>query len=318
MRALSFILGSPPAVSEIDGIETFWARHRALAAREREPFDLALLGGFAADRLGYAFASGYQAALRALVPDLAPSRVVSLSVTERGGASPRAIESALSPIAGGGYRLDGSKRWCTLASGEGLLLVAARLGEDAAGRPQIRVARVSAGAPGVTVAPMPETPFVPEIPHASLRFEGVTLAEGDLLPGDGYARVVKPFRTVEDIFVHTALLGYLIGEARRLALPRSLVERLAAGALALHALASSDPRSPAVHVALGGLLRGQGALIGELDAAWAAAGSPSYARWERDRALLMVAENARGKRLERAWEKLAQSAGQGSGGSAGV
>ena len=91
----------------IASLADWWARHRALAAREARPFDQALLGGFAADRLGYAFASGYQAALRALVPDLPPDRVASLCVTERGGASPRAITTLLTARAEGGYRLDG-------------------------------------------------------------------------------------------------------------------------------------------------------------------------------------------------------------------
>ena len=43
--------------------------------------------------------------------------------------------------------------------------------------------------------------------------------EADLLPGDGYDIYLKPFRTIEDIHVHAALIGYLVGVARRLEAP---------------------------------------------------------------------------------------------------
>lgn len=304
MHALAEILSASAEAQPIASLADWWARHQALAARAPRPFDQALLGGFAADRLGYAFASGYQAALRALVPDLPPDRVTSLCVTERGGASPKAITTVLAPRGEGGYRLDGAKRWSTLADDGGLFLVAARLGEDAQGRPALRVARVDARAPGVTVTRMPETPFVPEIPHAELRFDGVLLRDEDLLPGDGYERYVRPFRTVEDLHINAALAGYLLGEARRNAFPRGWIERLAAGVAALHGLAGEDPGSPAVHVALAGLLQRQGALLAELDALWAPGASPAYARWQRDRLLLGVAEGARTQRLARAWERL--------------
>ncbi len=49
--------------------------------------DRALAGGSAADRLGYAFASGYTEALRALVPGL--TGVAALCATEEGGNQPR-------------------------------------------------------------------------------------------------------------------------------------------------------------------------------------------------------------------------------------
>ncbi len=48
----------------------------------------------------------------------------------------------------------------------------------------------------------------------------------------------------------------------------------------------------------------QGGLMNEIDAAWATCASPSYTRWQRDRVLLGVAENARVQRLARAWERL--------------
>lgn len=52
------------------------------------PFALAVRGGAAADRAGFAFAAGYQAVLCALVPDLPGPGPFSLAATEAGGAQP--------------------------------------------------------------------------------------------------------------------------------------------------------------------------------------------------------------------------------------
>src|SRR3954471_19636201 len=128
MNVLARLLGGPLSATPLDSMQAFRERHRAVAGEAEGTLDGALLGGFAADRLGYAFASGYQAALRALVPDLPEDCVASLCVTERGGGHPRAIETRLDPIAGGGYRLTGRKRWATLSSEAGVLLVAASAG----------------------------------------------------------------------------------------------------------------------------------------------------------------------------------------------
>ncbi len=59
------------------------------------PMDRAVAGGFLADRIGYAFAAGYEAALRRLAPDLPEGPIVSLCITEKEGAHPRAIKARL-------------------------------------------------------------------------------------------------------------------------------------------------------------------------------------------------------------------------------
>jgi acyl-CoA dehydrogenase len=301
--ALTHLLSAPADVAPIDSMATWWARHQQAISGAASTLEQAILGGFAADRLGYAFASGYQAALRSLWPALPKDRIASLSVTERGGNHPRAIEARLTP-SGDGYRLSGNKRWTTVPDNQGVLLAAAWDGTEDEGRKRIRVVRVEASLPGVSIALMPEPPFVPEITHGEVRFDDVPLTAGALLPGDGYERYVKPFRTVEDLHVQAALFGYLLGEARRHALPRDLVERLAAVLAMLSGLAAGDASDPAMHVALGGALRIGAGVIADMDLLWAKTESPAHARWERDRLLLSVAETARGKRLARAWEKL--------------
>lgn len=299
MRALRDIL-SRPLGPEITSREAWWARHGGLAAEAETPLELAVLGGFAADRLGYAFASGYQAALRALVPELPAGVLASICVTERGGGHPKAIEARLDADGEGRFLLTGQKRWATLGDEAGLLLVVASLGDDERGHRRLRVARIPSGRAGVSRRPMPAPPFAPEIVHDEIDLAAVAVREDELLPGDGWARYVRPFRTVEDLHVHAAVLAYALREAR--AHERALVPRLAALIAALAPLAAADPQAPEAHVALAGVLELARAPLDEL--ARALPDSPSRARWERDRPLLAVAENARAARLARAWEAL--------------
>ena len=58
------------------------------------PIDRAVAGGFLADRVAYAFAAGYEAALRRLAPGLPKGPIVSLCITERGGGPPPGDQDA--------------------------------------------------------------------------------------------------------------------------------------------------------------------------------------------------------------------------------
>lgn len=303
MSWLETLLRAPIDETPCATLAQWWPSHLAHSRTPGGTIAQAARCGFHADRLAWAFASGYQAALRALVPGLAPEQVVAICVTEAEGNAPRAIRSRLRRE-GDGYLLDGAKRWTTLGPGVPLLLVAARDPDASTERPLIRLARVPADAPGVTVAPMPPTPFIPEVPHAQPRFENVRVAADAVLPGDGYAQFIKPFRTIEDLHVQAALLAYLVREARRLDGPKTWIERALALLLALEALAALDPLAPATHLTLAGALAQSSGLLAEADAFWAASADPAAARWQRDRALLGVAAQQREQRRERAWSQV--------------
>ena len=314
---IGHILKSRCEAAACADVATWWPRHRELAVVWRNPLDRAIAGGFAADRMGWAFASGYQAALQALFPALPEDRICALCVTEAEGNHPRAIKSTLrreGSAKGGGWRLDGAKRWTTLGPEGGLFLVAARDAEVSGERIALRIARVPSHAPGVTIEPTADARFVPEVPHARLRFENVAVAEDALLPGDGYEDYVKRFRTVEDIHVHAAVLAYLVREARRLAWPHAWIERAAATLHALRALAAEDPSLAATHIALAGALANGAALVAAADASWQSVGGAEHgeaaARWKRDRELLRVAGKAREQRGARAWQRISGAAAE--------
>lgn len=300
MNSLTRVLNAGPAAAFTDA-DDFWRRHVAEAAGLSVPIERAIAGGALADRLGYAFLAGYTAALHALLPSEDPAAQRSLAATEEGGAHPRAIRSRLERSAEG-WRLSGTKRWVTLGSGE--LFVLASRGEGEDGRAQLVLVRVAEHSPGVRRIPQPALPFVPEIQHAQLVLEQVPVTDADLLPGDGWERWVKPFRTVEDVHVNAAVLAYLGATAGRCGWPHPLREELAASLLAFQALAGMDPSSPATHVALGGAIAQARRLVEACAPHWSAAPESERERWERDRPLLEVAGKARQLRLARAWELL--------------
>lgn len=293
------------AAMPCDRVADWWPRHRAIAAEHAQTIHQAIVGGFVADRVGWAFASGYQAALRALFPSAPRDRLCALCVTEADGNSPKAIRSTLR-AAEDAWVLNGAKKWTTLGPDGALFFVAARDEAGSGERTAIRIALVPSDAAGVSIERMPETRFVPEVPHAQLRFENVKSTT--LLPGDGYDLYVKPFRTVEDIHVQAAVLAYLMREGQRLSWPESWVERLSALLAALSTLADMPPAQPETHVALAGALRISTQLLEEADALWLKSPiDPAALRWQRDRELLSVAGKARELRTRRAWEKLRQA-----------
>jgi len=290
------------AAKPCESVADWWPRHRAIAAEHPSTIQQAIVGGFVADRVAWAFASGYQAALRSLFADAPNDKLCALCVTEADGNRPKAIKTRLSS-SGLSWCLNGAKRWTTLGPEGSLFFVAARDEAASTDRPGLRVAPVHADSPGLKIQPMPETRFVPEVPHAQLQFENVKVEA--LLPGDGYDLYVKPFRTVEDIHVQAAILAYLMREAQRLGWPEHWIERLSALLAGFATLSDMPPSHAETHVGLAGALRISAGLIEEAEAFWLkSATDPATLRWHRDRELLTVAGKARELRTRRAWENL--------------
>jgi acyl-CoA dehydrogenase len=294
IRAL--LAAQPP---NADSLTAWWQATAETRSSFATTIERALVGGACADRLGFAFASGYSEALRALVPGL--DGVAALCVTEAGGNHPKAIETKLVAV-GGGYELTGRKKWATVASLAQSLLVCATTG-TVDGLPRLRMVRVRANAAGLTLAPS-SAAFVPEIPHAEVTLDRVRVSEADVLPGDGYADYVKPFRTVEDVHVHGALVGYLTGVARRRNFARDVIERLVALALTTREVALRDAKDAATHVALAGTFALIVREVAALETLWSASPDDEWQRWQRDRVLLQVAGKAREARRDKAWSLL--------------
>jgi alkylation response protein AidB-like acyl-CoA dehydrogenase len=284
-----------PAVSSAASL-----RAHIAALDTEDTIERAALGGRCADGLGWAFACGYEAAVRKIPGARVDRELACFAATEEGGGHPRAIRTTLTPQGGpgGGWQLAGDKAWVTLGSDADLLLVIATTGQDERGRNRLRAVRVPSTRAGVTLEPGAALPFAPEIAHARLQLRGVRIADGEVLPGDGYDDVLKPFRTIEDTHVVAAALGWALSVGRVSRWEPAWSERVLATLLSLRAIGQAEPSRPETHLALAGamdLARTQ--LTG---ADWSAAPEAVRLRWERDRPLLDVARKVREARLEAA------------------
>lgn len=278
---------------------SFWTWSLASEFHAESPFRRAALAAARTDVLGCAFGVGYQAALRALVPSLPEGSASALCVTEAGGNHPRAIETALTS-----GTLSGQKAFVTAASLAANFLVVYREPSADASRPALRVAVIPSDRAGVELELLPDLGFVPELPHGVLRLKAVSVAESEVLPGDGYARYVKPFRTVEDIHVHGALAAFLLGAAQRYGWPDAMSEDLLCAIATLDSLTREPASDAALHLSLAGTLRTLDRLREATATLWASTSPELQARWERDAPLFRVASKAREQRRVRAWESL--------------
>lgn len=287
---------------EIASLAAFKDMFDAASAEWDVPADRAIMGGFIADRVAFAFAAGYECALRKLVPSLPPRAIVSFCVTEEKGGHPSSIQSSLrkDPSAPG-WTLTGSKKFITLADAAELILVAASTGTAPDGKNMIRMALVPRSAPGIGITPMAALPYIPEIHHGTVTFREVRVDDSGIMPGDGYRDYIRPFRTIEDLHVLSAIGGHLFRTACRYRWPESLKEEIVSFLVCTRTLAMDDPAAPAVHIAMGGLNAQVHALFEAIEPHWESVDTPVREYWKRDMPLLGIAGAARKKRLERAW-----------------
>ena len=303
---LTFCLTRPTEVPAPDGLQAWCEQWRQLAAERHDPVGLALRGGFAADRVGWAFAAGYQSALRQLIKvnggTVDDHELLAMCATEAGGNRPRDIETRIADDGAGGVTVTGRKTWTTLGSACTGLLVVGRVDGGETDRPALKIARVDTHTQGVSLVEKPPLDFVPEVPHVAAVFDGAK-AEA-LMPGDGYSDFVKPFRTVEDTFIALAVQAWLVREGRARGWPRSFLESLIASQAGLAAVAAQPAGAPATHIALAGALARTNDLYQQADALWADERDAAAERWRRDRPLFQVAGKPRAMRAQRAWESL--------------
>lgn len=254
------------------------------------PFELAVAGGRRMATPGLAFLVGYQAALRMLWPS-APLSLGALCATEQRSLRPSDMQTRLTDL-----RLSGAKDFVTAGDAADWLLIAAR-SEEAGATPRLSLAVVYPGEPGVTVDKLPALPLMPDISHGRLHLDGALC---ELLAGDGWDAYVKPFRTLEDVYVLSAMTAWLYGVGQDSDWPQTLQLRLLALLAGCAEMSRQPPNNPAGHVLLGGLFAQFDALKTELDQALSE-GDPQWAQmWQRDQAVMQLASGARAKRLAKA------------------
>ncbi|QZP35689.1 acyl-CoA dehydrogenase family protein [Pseudomonas sp. DR48] len=254
------------------------------------PFELATVGGRLMATPGLAFLVGYQAALRMLWPSAPPS-LGALCATEQRSLRVADMQTRLS-----GLRVSGRKDFVTAGDAADWLLVAAR-SEESGETARLSLAVVYPGEPGVRVEKLPAIPLMPDISHGRLFLDNALC---ELLAGDGWDAYVKPFRTLEDIYVLSAMTAWLYGVGHDSAWPQALQLRLLALLAGCAEVSRQAPNNPVGHILLGGLFAQFDGLKAEINQALAEGPQHWAAMWQRDQAVMDLAAGARGKRLAKA------------------
>ena len=269
-------------------------------ANWQHSIDQALLGGVLADRTAFAFSSGYLSALRLMFPNFPHDGFASLCVTEEEGNHPKAIKTTLKKC-DGQWVLNGLKTFVTGGCDAEQLFIAATTEVVVNGRQQIRVVRVLAGLQGMLVTELPTLPFVPEVSHAKVQFENSVINATDILPGDGYSDYVKLFRTIEDVHVSMAILGYVARTAILHQWSAFLIEKILTLVLSHRQLGLMDPSCTMTHLALAGARQQMDVLLESVSVEWEKTDKNGYECWSRDKALLKIAGKAGSQRRKNAW-----------------
>lgn len=270
--------------------------------------------GARAGQLAFAFAGGYQCAIRRLLPELPPDAFVALLLSEGKRQRPDELLTTLHAADDAGFLLDGEKSWVMGGGGAAdALLVVARRGVAADGRTESAMILLPANAAGVTHEARQDAMILPALPHGRARFSGVAVRPGMILPGDGWTRYARPFRTIEDIHVSAAIAAHLAVHAIRRGLPPALLATLAACILRLQECARADANDMVSHVLLAAAER-------ELQQACVQASEllkqddDAFARdWRANAAIVGLAIPARQKRLEKAMDAIRRQADSQAG-----
>lgn len=270
-----------------------------------QPLERAMVGGFMADRLAFAFLAAYQAALQQHFPFLDPAQLSAFCVSEQGGSKPKAMNTHMR-AAGQGYLLNGAKTFVTCANHAQCLLVAVCEGLDDTDRPQIKIVVLNAKDAGLMIQEDKVLPFMPELQRGRLVLNDCYCPAEAVLPGDGYALHVKPFSPLEAFFVMAAGTGYLLSLARQYDWPDAFVEQCVC---LLHAIQSADfdrPENIVNPLLLNALRQQLKSLIEQSEdpGYWHSVDEQTQARWLRDKGILLFSDRAHTLRLERAWQQL--------------
>ena len=265
------------------------------------PFVAAVAAATRADRLAWAFFSGYQGAIQSAFPQSAQAGQVSAFCVNEAGKKISEIATSIKKI-DGDFLMHGSKSWALADVDDMTLFVLARRSHGPAkGAGSLTVIQVPLQTAGVQRNPARAQKVVPELPHAGINFDGVLLQDSQFMSGDGYADYAKPFRAREDIFVTGCALAYLLSEAKAAAWPTTWSQRCIAALVALEQCSRQNLSNEQVHILVAGVLSLAGGIIRESEQHWTDVQGVAQVRWQRDASLLTLGRDARRQRAIKSW-----------------
>jgi len=309
VKLLDLLLGGGDKGPECPDFDSWLPRWTALQHKYADcsPFVAGVAAALQADRLAWAFFSGYQAAIRSAFPGALPAATVAAFCVQEPGRKISEITTTLEERAGG-LLLQGHKGWLLAGPEDFVLFVLARRAGRSKGPGSLAVVSVPFQAEGICRGPVRVQAMVPELAHAEVSFDAVSLPASRVLPGDGYADYAKPFRVREDICVTGCALAYLFAEGRAGEWPAPWAQRCVAAIAGLESCSRLDPDDARTHIVTAGTLSFAGAVIRESEQHWRDDQIAARDRWQRDRSILDLGKEARRQRAIKSWLGMGRTA----------
>jgi alkylation response protein AidB-like acyl-CoA dehydrogenase len=278
-------------------------------ALPEDPFRRLVRVATHADRRATGSLAGHQASIRRLFPDTAADAICAFCISEERGPHPKYIDTALRRTgneADGTWRLDGSKRWGSVAPDSDLLYVAASIGRDG-DRNDLRMVAVPTDRAGVSLDLEPYRDYGPDMRIADITFDNVAVTSDEIIPGDAYLSYIKAFRLIEDVFNTAGSQIAMLRLAREHSRPHDQAETLVGLICQALAVSTTDMDSPEAIVLLSAYLRASAEFWDAAWASWPDAPQAVLDAWRPDRGLLDIAARARETRRQSAWDALGGS-----------
>jgi acyl-CoA dehydrogenase len=309
MKLLDLLLASDSKGPECPGFDGWLPLWTAVQEKHADcsPFVAGAASALQADRLAWAFFSGYQAAIRSAFPGALPAATVAAFCVQEPGRKISEITTTLDEHAGG-LLLQGHKGWLLADPQDFVLFVLARRAGHSKGPGSLAVVSIPFQSDGISRGPVRAQAMVPELAHAEVRFDAVSLLATRVLPGDGYADYAKPFRVLEDIHVTGCALAYLFAEGRAAAWPAPWAQRCVAAIAGLESCSRLDPGDARTHIVTAGTLSFAGAVIRESEQHWRDDQGRARDRWQRDNSILALGKEARRQRAIQSWTVMGRGA----------
>lgn len=309
-NVLDRLLACTDALVENAGSMRHWFElHQGATHGIPDSLERAAIAGAKFRQVSFAFASAYQSAIESMFRlDFATSG--AFCHTEKGVKKPREMRTELSIGTGGQLQLSGTKSFVSGGSFAKALFVTAVDAREAHAPSENRIVVVKINAhdacTGLRANDLPALPFVSELSHAKLTLENVDVSDADVLKGDGYSDYIKPFRTEEDLHIFAALIGQRLRISVELG-QREFSEAFVALLCAVLSRQNADRTSASTHIALAGIKTSAQKLFEQHDSTLEASLPNYWKAWQRDKALMSLAEHAQNTRTKRAWSHFLDS-----------
>lgn len=309
MKLLDLLLAAGDRVPECPTFADWLPEWTAVQMKHADcsPFVAGVAAALQADRLAWAFFSGYQAAIRSAFPGALSAATVAAFCVQEPGRKISEIKTSLDEDAGG-LLLQGDKGWLLADPEDFVLFVLARRAGRGKGPGSLAVVSLPFQSDGIVRGPVRAQAMVPELAHAEVSFDAVSLPASRVLPGDGYADYAKPFRVREDICVTGCALAYLFAEGRAGEWPAPWAQRCVAAIAGLESCSRLDPDDARTHIVTAGTLSFAGAVIRESEQHWRDDQIAARDRWQRDRSILDLGKEARRQRAIKSWLGMGRTA----------